>query len=86
MDTTESTELTEEAKKKLGAKECSKVTMAFACAWIATLTILRGLGWLGGLTQNDIIYSGITIAAIWSPTYLSVWLDKIRDIRLGGAE
>jgi hypothetical protein len=33
--------------------------------------------------MSDIIYSGIAIAAIFMPVYFSIFLDKIKDIRLG---
>jgi hypothetical protein len=32
--------------------------------------------------MSDIVYSGVTIAAIFMPVYFSIFLDKIRDIKL----
>lgn len=69
-------------KKELGAKEYSKVAMIFASLWIVTFTILKGLK-IMNVEMTDIIYSGISIVAVWSPTYLSIWLDKIKEIKFG---
>lgn len=46
-------------------------------------TILIGFGVLKNLSVFDVIYSAVGVVAMWSPTYLSVWLDKIKDIRNG---
>lgn len=77
----------EPAEKKLTAKALSKAAMICATLWVAVLTILRGLGFLRELNETDIIYSGVAMVGFWSPTYLSIWLDKIKSIRFGdGAE
>lgn len=68
--------------KKGGAKVYSKFAMIFSSLWIAGLTVLKALK-LFEIAETDIIYSGISIVAVWSPTYLSIWLDKIKDIRFG---
>ena len=75
------TELEKQEEKKLGAKQYSLFAQIFSGTWIATLTILKGLAVLTLETQ-DIIYTGIAVAAIFSPVYFSIFLDKIRDIRL----
>jgi hypothetical protein len=67
--------------KKPGAKQYSLFAQIFSGTWIAVLTILKGLSVLT-LDTQDIIYTGIAIAAIFSPVYFSIFLDKIRDIRL----
>lgn len=78
--------MTDETQKKpFGAKNISKYSMIFAGVWIAVLTILKGAGKIG-LSMSDIIYSGIAIAAVWTPTYFSIFLDKIKDIKLGGTQ
>jgi len=69
-------------EKKAGAKVYSKFAMIFSSVWIAGLTILKALK-VFEINETDIIYSGISIVAVWSPTYLSIWLDKIKDIRFG---
>jgi hypothetical protein len=64
------------------AKTTSKMAQVFAALWIVILTILKGLGFVK-LEIEEIIYSGISIAAIFMPVYFSIWLEKIRDIRFG---
>jgi hypothetical protein len=75
------TELAKQESKKLGAKQYSLFAQIFSGTWIAVLTILKGLSILALETQ-DIIYTGIAVAAIFSPVYFSIFLDKIREIRL----
>lgn len=70
---------------KIGAKAQSRFAMIFSSIWIATLTILKGAG-IVDLLMNDIMMSGIAITAIWTPTYLSIFLDKIKEIRFGNKE
>lgn len=67
-------------KKKLGAKQLSKLAMIFSAIWIAVLTIFKGLGVIK-LEINDIIYSGLAITAVWCPTFVSVYFDKIKIMR-----
>ncbi len=67
-------------KKKLGAKQLSKLAMIFSAVWIAVLTIFKGLGVIK-LEINDIIYSGLAITAVWCPTFVSVYFDKIKIMR-----
>jgi hypothetical protein len=66
----------------LGGKEFSKAAQIAAALWIAVLTILKGFGTVK-LEIDEIIYSGVSIAAIFTPVYFSIWLEKIRDIRFG---
>jgi hypothetical protein len=75
------TELEIQEEKKLGAKQYSLFAQIFSGTWIAVLTILKGLKIIA-LELTDIIYSGIAIAAIFSPVYFSIFLDKIKEIRL----
>lgn len=72
-----------EGENLTGAKSCSKWAMVFSSAWVAILTILKAFK-LVNLDITDIIYSGIAIVGMWSPTYLSIWLDKIKEIKFGG--
>lgn len=64
------------------AKNMSKAAMAFSSIWIAVLTILKGLKIID-LDIWEVSISGLAICAPWSPTYVSTWLDKIKDIRFG---
>jgi hypothetical protein len=78
----EITNLEKLQEKKLGAKQYSLFAQIFSGIWIAVLTILKGIK-IVTLDLGDIIYSGIAIAAIFSPVYFSIFLDKIKEIRLG---
>jgi hypothetical protein len=80
MEDTESA--ADKQRAKHGAKEISKTAQIAAAFWIVSLTILKGFG-IVKLEIDEIIYSGISIAAIFMPVYFSIWLEKIRDIRLG---
>jgi undecaprenyl pyrophosphate phosphatase UppP len=80
-DETVPTELERQGMKKRGAKQYSFFAQIFSGVWIAALTILKGLDVIT-LDTGDIITTGIAIAAIFSPVYFSIFLDKIRDIRL----
>lgn len=82
MESGQKTDNLQEQEKKAGAKVYSKFAMIFSSLWIAGLTVLKALK-LFEIAETDIIYSGISIVAVWSPTYLSIWLDKIKDIRFG---
>jgi hypothetical protein len=75
------TETENREAKKPGAKRCSLFAQIFSGTWIAVLTVLKGLSIIA-LETSDIIYTGIAIAAIFSPVYFSIFLDKIREIRL----
>jgi hypothetical protein len=67
--------------KRMGAKQYSLFAQIFSGLWIVVLTILKGLKIIN-LELGDIIYSGIAVAAIFSPVYFSIFLDKIKEIRL----
>lgn len=64
--------------KKIGAKVLSKGAMIFSSVWIAVLTILKGLDKIN-LTINEIIVSGVVITAVWTPTFISIITDKIKE-------
>jgi hypothetical protein len=72
----------EKETPRMGGKEFSKAAQIVAALWIVVLTILKGFG-IVKLQIDEIIYSGISIAAIFMPVYFSIWLEKIRDIRFG---
>jgi hypothetical protein len=78
-------------KKGRGAKDVSLASMVVAGVWIGALSLLKAFwGMLTakefGLTMEEILLSGVVLAAIFTPVYLSIILDKIRDIRLGGGK
>ena len=79
---------TAEKKNGPGAKGVSLKSMIIAAIWIGALSITKALwalvsGKAFGLTMNEILLSGVMIAAIFSPVYLSIVLDKIKDIKIG---
>jgi hypothetical protein len=68
--------------KKPCAKDVSFWGQILAGLWIATMTVLKGMN-LINLEIDDIIYSAIAMVGVFSPVYISVWLEKLRDIRFG---
>jgi hypothetical protein len=78
----ERTELEKQEGKKRGAKQYSLFAQIFSGLWIAVHTVLKGIG-VTHLDMADIVYSGIAIAAIFMPVYFSIFLDKIKDIKIG---
>lgn len=69
-------------KKSIGAKVLSKGAMIFSSLWIAVLTLLKGFGKIN-LDIDSIIYSGVAITAVWTPTFISIITDKIKE-KVGG--
>lgn len=80
----------ESKKKNASAKEISKWSMVIAGLWIGLLSLVKAFwGFFEaeaqfGLTMDEIIFSGVALAGIFTPVYLSIILEKIKDIRLGG--
>lgn len=64
------------------AKNLSKFSMIFASIWIVVMTILKAMKIIE-IEMEDVILSGLAVVGVWSPTYLSIWLDKIKEIRFG---
>jgi len=88
------------AKPTASAKEISKWSMVVAALWIGILSLVKAFWPLiakpvmlatgevrastFGLDMGDIIFSGLALAAVFTPIYFSIVLDKIRDMKLGG--
>lgn len=70
----------EKETKKKGAKRMSAFAMLFSSVWIAGLTILKGLEIIN-LDVNEIIYTGLAITAVWCPTFVSIYFDKIKVLK-----
>jgi hypothetical protein len=68
---------------RMPAKKSSYLAQVFAALWVAVLSILKGLGKFE-MDMTDIIISGGAIAAVFCPVFVSIWLEKIRDIKWGG--
>ena len=69
----------------VSAKSSSLIAQIVACVWVAGMAILKGLSIIK-MEMMDIIISGGAIAAVFSPTFVSIWLDKIKDIRWGSKQ
>jgi len=72
--------------KGVSAREVSKTSMIIAGVWIAVLSLVKAFwGFVSerpfGLEMSEIIWSGIAIAAVFSPVYMSIFLEKVKDLR-----
>ena len=77
-----------EERKHHHARDVSLASMIVAAVWIGALSLLKCFWALlsteaFGLEMHEILWSGLVIAAVFSPVYLSIVLDKVRDIRVG---
>lgn len=73
---------TEETKK--GAKDFSLLAQIIAALWIAGWNAFQFVKLIVAGTKIeivDIITSGLAIAGCFAPVYVSIVLDKIKDIR-----
>lgn len=63
--------------------------MVVGAVWIGALCLLRGFWPLFGSAKEfgmdvkEIVYSGAALAAVFSPVYLSILLDKIKGGKNG---
>jgi len=83
-------------EKNTSPKQISFFAMIISSVWIALLSLIKAFwGVLGiiieslkdvsfGLTIGDIVFSGVILAAVFTPIYFSIILDKIKEIKLGG--
>lgn len=67
------------------AKKATLFAMKIAALWIAVLTLVRA-GFLAFernfLPMDEIIISGLMIGGIFAPVYISMILDKFKEIIL----
>jgi hypothetical protein len=71
----------------ISGKQLTKVAMILASVWIAANSIVKGVLLVLGknyLEMSDILLSGIAIASVYSPFYISIILDKWKEIKLAG--
>ena len=73
------------------AKDVSLKSMIISAVWIGSLSLLKAFWGLVsttafGLTMDEIVLSGVIMAAVFSPVYLSIVLDKIKGIKIGQGE
>jgi hypothetical protein len=81
-------ETSAEKKNGIAAKDISLKSMIIAAVWIGALSLTKAFWGLisdkaFGLSMNEIVLSGLMMAAVFSPVYLSIVLDKIKDIKIG---
>jgi hypothetical protein len=65
------------------AREISKWAMVTAALWIGVLSLVKGFWPLFAagefsLSMQDIILSGLAVAGVFSPVFLSIFIDKIK--------
>ena len=57
-------------------KKSSRRAMMFATTWIIIATILKDL-FKFDFPMSDILTVAVSIVAIWTPGYISIWIDKV---------
>lgn len=63
-------------KRKSGAmKKASRRAMMFATVWLIVATLLKDLFGFS-FPMSDILTVAVSIVAIWTPGYISIWIDK----------
>lgn len=65
--------------KKSGSgamKKSSRRAMIFSTIWIITATILKDV-FNFDIPMSDILTVAVSIVAIWTPGYISIWIDKV---------
>lgn len=73
-------------KKSAGAKDFSLAGQIVAAVWVGgwnAFQFSKDILAARHIEVTDIIYSGIAIAACFSPVYVSILFDKIKAIRFG---
>ena len=73
-----------EARRGLQAKPISLKSQIIAAIWIAGWSAFKFASDRYSIGINDVIFSGLGIAACFSPVYLSIVMDKIKEIKFGG--
>lgn len=65
--------------KKGGMKAYSKRAMVFSSVWLVVATVLRAVLKVN-ISMQDILIVAVSIVAIWTPGYISIWIDKVSAI------
>lgn len=73
-----------DTKKVKKATITSLIAQIVACLWVAVWSAKKFIG--GDCNVDDIIYSGFAIAGCFSPIYLNMILDKIKNIKQANNE
>jgi hypothetical protein len=78
-------EVLETTEEKPGrAKTLSLIGQIIMALWIAGWSAYKFITNPTGIQIDDIIFSGVGIASSFSPVYVSIIMDKIKEIRFGG--
>lgn len=80
------TKTNESEKKGIKAKSASLYAQIIGAVWIGGWNAAQNVrDLIAGqpLNVNGIITSGIAIAACFVPVYFNLFMDKIKDIKLG---
>lgn len=72
-----------EEEKKVHAKSASLWGQIIAAVWVAGWSAYKFVTSPVGV--QDIIFSGLAIAACFSPVYFNLLLDKVKEIKWGNA-
>lgn len=83
MQKSSQSEKLEKSKRELQAKPVSLKSQLIAAIWIAGWSAFKFLRTPLDISVKDVLFSGIGIAACFSPVYLSIVLDKVKEIRFG---
>lgn len=70
-------------KKELQAKPVSLKSQLIAALWVAGWSAFKFIREPMNISIKDVLLSGIGIAACFSPVYLSIVPDKVKEIRFG---
>lgn len=69
---------------EMKGKKVSLLGQIVAVVWVSGWCAFKFVsGGIANVEINDIILSGVAVAGCFSPVYLSIILDKIKDIRFG---
>lgn len=78
-----SDDVLETSKHELQAKPISLKSQLIAALWIAGWSAFKFILKPAAISVKDVLFSGLGIAACFSPVYLSIVMDKIKEIRFG---
>lgn len=57
-------------------KKSSRRAMTFATIWIIIATVLKDI-FKFDFPMSDILTVAVSIVVIWTPGYISIWIDKV---------
>lgn len=71
-----------ENNNKIKAKDASLIGQIVAAIWVGAWSAFKFIK-TGDFDIEDVLFSGVGIAACFSPVYFNLIMDKIREIRFG---